>query len=95
MIVRFRIWVDGPNLIEDSMLALDLGDDAAFEALAHMAEAHGEICGKADQAGLTYLVDVEFEDGEHVRWGTDVNGMVLPVGVGILELTDAITRRWG
>jgi hypothetical protein len=62
------------------------------EQVARIATAQVTLCEVIDARGDKYLVDVEFWDGEHVRWGTDENGIVLPIVVGIEGLVDTIDR---
>jgi hypothetical protein len=84
----FRIFIAG-QLVDQTTIS-GLGDD-----IGGLAVRHGELCEAANRAGRKYLVEVEFGDGEHVRWGTDVDGMVIPMEVGIDDLMRALMKRYG
>jgi hypothetical protein len=89
--VRFDVWVAG-ELADSETLEFDpRADDGS---VLRIAERQSGICTKADAEDKKYLVDIEFWDGEHVRWGTDVEGMVIPVAVGVDQLAEAIGKRW-
>jgi hypothetical protein len=93
--VRFLVYIDGELADEATMEIVPEGpSEALFEFLSTLAEHHAKVCAAADARGSVYLVDVEFWDGEHVRWGTDVAGMVVPVEVGLHELSERILERW-
>jgi hypothetical protein len=87
--VRFRVWVDG-ELADETTIVLGTHD----EHIEAIAARQAELCNSAEEAGQRYLVEVKFWDGEHVRWGTDTDGMVVPVEVGLMNLLDAIAARW-
>ena len=44
---------------------------------------------------MVWFIEVSFDDGEHVRFGTDRGGMVLPVEVGRERLVEALAKRMG
>jgi hypothetical protein len=67
-------------------------DEDDEDMVDRVAAAQGTLASIIDNCGGTYLVDIEFWDGEHVRWGTDENGMVFPVETGIGALEDRIER---
>jgi hypothetical protein len=87
--VRFRMWVRG-ELVDDTTIEL-WGPGDHLKALANSHAMSSQI---AEARGWPYLIEVEFWDGEHVRWGTDTDGMVTPVRVGLGYLLDAILARY-
>lgn len=93
--VRFRVVVDG-ELVDEAVAGVDPAGpgEALWDWLGHLAERHAELALAAEAGGLRYLIEVEWWDGERTRWGTDVDGMVVPLEVGLHELADAINRRW-
>jgi len=93
--VRFLLYVDGA-LIEEAVAEMDPSgpDNALWTFLQTLAEHQGRICSNAEANGSVYLIDVEFWDGEHVRWGTDAAGMVIPIEVGLHDLAQSINARW-
>jgi hypothetical protein len=93
--VRFLVIVDGV-VADEEVVGVDPAgpDEALWDWLGHLAERHAEIALKAEARGSRYLIEVEWWDGELTRWGTDVDGMVVPLEVGLHELADAINRRW-
>jgi hypothetical protein len=90
--VTFCIFIDGELFLQESAIAAD--DLTFWEWLKKAAERHGEICADADNRGRKYMVEVQWWDGERTRWGTDVDGMTIPVEVGIEQLADEIGKRW-
>jgi hypothetical protein len=88
--VAFRVYVDGV-MVDQHPVVLGTGDR---DHVATIATRQADICKSAADAGSSWLVEVEFWDGEHVRWGTDAGGMVVPVEIGMAHLMDAIARRW-
>jgi len=88
--VTFQLWLGGVLADVDSIV---LGEHD-LDGIEEMASRHADLCIEATARGVTYLIDIGFWDGEHVRWGTDVDGMVVPVEVGLADLLDAIARRW-
>jgi hypothetical protein len=87
---RFRFWA-GQRLVEDIRLRPD--DDSAV--LSAIGARHARWAGIADASGQVWFVEVAFDDGEHVRFGTDQGGMVLPVEVGRERLAEALEKRMG
>lgn len=86
-LATFSVWQDG-QLVDRRYMT----DEDEPEEVARIAEVQIAVCNLIDVAGGKYLVDIEFWDGEHVRWGTDRNGMVIPIEVGIEGLADGIER---
>ena len=64
------------------------------EALEYVGQRHARWAEQADEAGTVWFVEVVFDDGEHVRFGTDRGGMVLPVEVGRERLAEALAKRF-
>lgn len=93
--VRFLVYVDA-ELREEAVASIDPSgpDEATWLFLQTLATHQGRVCAEAEARGSVYLVDVEFWDGEHVRWGTDADGMVIPLEVGLHDLAQAINARW-
>jgi hypothetical protein len=86
-LVTFSVYVNG-KLTDRQVLGGGDDDDRT----ARIAAAQGELCAVVESAGGTYLVDICFADGEHVRWGTDRHGMVQPVEVAMEQLGEALER---
>jgi hypothetical protein len=76
--IVFRVFVAG-DLEDERRLDLSMDMERMAHEIGLIGGMHVAICGMADDEGLTYLVEVEFPDGEHVRWGTDPLGMVMPM----------------
>lgn len=92
--ITCRVWVDA-RLVATDRRVVDLDDPrSAWPWLRDLAEKHAAIANFADEAGSVYLVEVEWWDGERTRFGTDVDGMVVPLEVGLHDLAEAIGRRW-
>jgi hypothetical protein len=88
--VAFRLFVYG-RMVDQRMILADAG---ALSAVGDIAIHQGELAAAAEAAGRPYMVEVEFSDGDHVRWGTDVNGMVIPMAVGLDGLMAAMAKRY-
>jgi hypothetical protein len=89
----FRVYVRGQLTAEDRIP--DDVDEATGDRLVHeLALYHGEMCEAAGQFGARWLVDIEFSDGEHVRFGTDATGMVWPELVARERLAEKLAERW-
>jgi hypothetical protein len=73
--VAFRLFVYG-RMVDERYLFAQQG----LEDVAHIAIHQGDLAATAEAAGWPYMVEVEFSDGDHVRWGTDVNGHGYPHG---------------
>jgi hypothetical protein len=89
---RVRLYIDG-RLVDDVTVAA--GRNAEDDAIPVIAALHGRRCQAAEAAGSTYMVEFIFDDGEHVRFGTDVDGMVVPAEVGLDRLAKAVVERLG
>jgi hypothetical protein len=85
--VEVRVYVAG-RLLERDEMTIGGGDLEVIGALGHR---HAHICRTAESEGLAWLIEVVFDDGEHVRWGTDAAGMVEPVPVD--DIAEALLRR--
>jgi hypothetical protein len=83
-----RLRVDGV-LVDEQPVQLGAG---ARGLIGVLGADHGARCAAADAAGQPWSIEIEFADGEHVRWGTDGRGMVDPVPVR--DLAAAIERQW-
>jgi hypothetical protein len=88
--VDFRVYVGGAQV--DSV-RITFDDDDAWGRMVEHAARQADLCHAAVVRGVPWMVEVVFWDGEHVRWGTDVDGMVVPVEMGLSELIDVINRR--
>ena len=86
-LATFSIWHNGQ--LADRRYVTDEDDD---DMIWRVAEHQAKLVAAIDLAGRVYLVEVEFWDGEHVRWGTDENGMVLSMEVAVEQLEQGIER---
>lgn len=92
--LRARMWVDA-KLVSDDVALVDFNNpDSVWPWVKDLAEKHGLSASAAECAGLRYLVEIEWWDGERTRFGTDVDGMVVPVEVGLHEMVERISERW-
>jgi hypothetical protein len=82
--VTIRLYLDG-QLVDDQTVQVDA--EGAGDVLAYIGGLHGAF---VEEAGVPYMVEFVFPDGEHVRWGTDAGGMVLPIPVD--NLAEALRR---
>ena len=82
---RFRVFVAGA-LVDEVTALIGAGD-----LLDMLGERHGLLCAAAD-AGDPWMIEVRFPDGEHVRWGTDSDGMVLPIDVTMGQLEEMLAK---
>jgi hypothetical protein len=85
--VDFRVYVGGA-LVDSVRITFD--DDDTWGRMVEHAARQADLCHAAGVRGVPWMVEVIFWDGEHVRWGTDVDGMVVPVEIGFSELLDVI-----
>jgi arabinogalactan endo-1,4-beta-galactosidase len=83
---RVRLYVDGRMVDE----ATTLGEDG----LRDIAARHAELAELAEQKGHRYMVEFEFSDGEHVRFGSDRDGMVEPIEVET-DIVEQVGRERG
>jgi hypothetical protein len=86
--VTVRLFIAG-KLCDEDDLPIGAG---RFDLLEESALRHREMVTAAMSEGLTWMVEIVFPDGDHVRWGTDENGMVQPIPVDDLEA--ALSRRY-
>ena len=86
--VRVRLFVEG-HLCDEVDLELGGTSDGV---LGQLGARHGEMVMAAASEGLAWMVEFRFPDGDHVRWGTDANGMVEPVPID--DLRAALERRY-
>jgi hypothetical protein len=89
LVVVFNIYVDGELVDSEEILST-----AKPQELTDLALRQSEICNRAQARDLKYMVDIVWWDGEHTRWGTDVDGVVVPVEVGVEGLAFAIERHF-
>jgi hypothetical protein len=83
--VRIRLFIAG-TLIDDQRVVLGAG---ARELIGELGAMHGEQVAAA--GAVPYMVEIVFPDGDHVRWGTDERGMVMPIPVD--DLAAALARH--
>ena len=83
----FRVYVAG-KLVDS-----DRTDMRHMERIDGIAARQALLCSAAEDADRPWMVEVEFDDGEHLRWGTDPAGMVVPLEMGLDELHEALMRR--
>jgi hypothetical protein len=84
MLVRIRVLVDGV-VVEDNPVRVG---GASRALIGELGAQHGEIAARAEAAGLPYLIEIEFPDGQRIRWGTDTAPMIRPMPVRMDELLD-------
>lgn len=86
---RFSVWVNGELAHEQVLWDLD-----QLEALS---EVQAQLCAEASNAGLAWMVEIRFNDGDHVRFGTDRAGMIEPLDLvnGVDSMMEILHRRWG
>lgn len=89
--VMFRLYVLG-RVVDQRAVVLGMG--GVDDQVADIAGVQAELAGRAEMAERPWMAEVEFWDGEHVRWGTDVDGMAVPVAVGLDRLVAALEARW-
>lgn len=83
---EFRFYIDGKLAGRDRV-------GSGRSEVSLIAASHAALADDCETYGRKWMVEVVFSDGEHVRWGTDVDGMVVPVEVGLGELLQAVARR--
>lgn len=81
-IVRIRILVEGKT-VDDSRVMIGVG---ARDLIGVLGARHGDLAAAADRSGKAWMVEIVWPDGEHLRWGTDPDPMVLPLEMGVREL---------
>jgi hypothetical protein len=81
-VVRVRILVEGKT-VDDSRVLIGVG---ARDLIGVLGSRHGDIAAAAERSGKAWLVEIIFPDGDHLRWGTDPDGMVVPLEVGLADL---------
>jgi hypothetical protein len=86
--VLVRLFIEGKLCDETS---LELGAEMD-DLLGEVGRRHGDMASAAASEGLAWMIEFVFPDGDHVRWGTDPDGMVLPVPIADLEA--ALLRRY-
>lgn len=89
--VKFRLYVAGA-MVDEVAVILGAG---SRELIGAMGQIHGAIVEQAAARGDPWLIEIVFPDGDHVRWGTDADGMVEPLPVALAELTVYFAERYG
>lgn len=93
-LATFSVYVDGELVDSEALVAKDgTLPPQVSEAVVEIAERQGDLCAAAEQHGVGYLVEIAWRDGTYTRWGTDVDGMVVPVEVGLEGLEEALRRN--
>lgn len=82
--VTVRLYLNG-EVADERLFPFGAGRNPG-EELAEMAKRHGTLCRDTD----TWMIEFVFSDGQHIRWGTDPDGMVMPVPVD--DLFEALAR---
>lgn len=91
-LVWFRVYVGG-KLVDEA--AIDFAMPDAAGELAVVARWQGDLAADAIRRGLLYLVEVEYPDGDHVRFGTDHAGMVDAYGPFPLDrIAEELAKRF-
>jgi hypothetical protein len=88
LVVRVRLFIAGA-VVDEISFPVGVG---TRDLIGELGARHGELV--AAHEGAPYLVEFKFPDGDHVRFGTDAEGMVEPFPVALEHLTDAIARRY-
>jgi hypothetical protein len=83
---RIRIYVDG-RIVDDTDVVLGVG---ARDLIGVLGARHGAIAQEAEKSGRRWMIEIVWPDGEHLRWGTDPDPMVLPLEVGLADLAARI-----
>lgn len=89
--VRVRVHVAG-ELVDDVEFTIGVG---TRDLIGDLGARHGAAAQLAELVGKPYLVDIEFWDGEHVRFGTDADGMFWPVSVAFERLPEVLGNLYG
>jgi hypothetical protein len=87
-VVTVRLYLAG-TLADETSIRIGAG---ARDAIGDLGAYHGEMARVADEQGVPYMIELVFPDGEHVRWGTDASGMVIPFPIG--DLAAALARLY-
>lgn len=85
------MWVAGVRVDDTGWLPMA----GALERVGELGDRHGVAAEMARAGDQPYLIEFEFSDGDHFRWGTDVDGMVYPLewGLGgVLEKFEQLGR---
>jgi hypothetical protein len=83
--VVVRLYLNG-ELADEQQFPFGAGREPG-EELAELAARHGTLCRDVG----SWMIEFAFPDGQHIRWGTDADGMVQPVPVDDLFL--ALARQ--
>ena len=84
--MRIRVHVAGVLLDDQTFDALGSSD-----VIEHLATAHGVAVQLAEVTFRPWVIDFEFWDGEHVRFGTDPAAMVLPLPMALSALMEHLS----
>jgi hypothetical protein len=83
----FLFYIDGVVAMRDKVTGLNGIDE--------ISTVHSWLVDQCEAHGRKWMVEIVFADGEHVRWGTDRDGMVWPMQGGLEQLAEMLARRWG
>jgi hypothetical protein len=89
--VRVRVHIAG-ELVDDVAFPIGAG---TRDLIGDLGARHGAAAQMATAVGKPYLIDIEFWDGEHVRFGTDPDGMLLPHDVAFGRLFEVLGNLYG
>lgn len=89
VVVVARLYLAGMLHDESSIELVAEGD---LHVIGEIGARHSQMVTAADSEGIGWMVELIFPDGDHVRWGTDADGMVQPIPVD--DLVAALNRRY-
>jgi hypothetical protein len=88
--VQVRLYVAG--VLVDDVPVMVTGHMGPL--LGSLGDQHATRCRAASDAGLPWMIELAFPDGDHVRWGTDADGMVQPIEATLDQL-ERVMRQQG
>jgi len=86
--VTVRMVVDGVVIDEVPMES----DEEGLELIEALGAEHGAQAATAIAAGIPYRIEIVFEDGQTIRFGSDRESMLFPIPVAFDELLDVADR---
>lgn len=88
--VTIRMLVAGV-VVDEVAVPLGVG---TRDLIGVLGASHGAIAQQAYERGQTWMIEIVWPDGEHLRWGTDPDPMVLPVEVAMERLARLLMERY-
>jgi hypothetical protein len=87
--VVFNLYVDGELVDSETLLETEPG------RAGEIAERQNLLARVAVEEGKKFYMDIDVLGLERVRWGTDVDGEVVPVEAGVALLANALDKHFG